>query len=73
MKKIDGKTRRVKYWVAKLNEKAAVMEKTPFTEVLIKTFLNSKEAQQLCSKLNRGSGFNGYTPNFLLDKKKEMV
>jgi hypothetical protein len=38
------------------------------TEILIKENLDKKSARDLCRKLNLGSGFNGWTPMFFLEK-----
>lgn len=44
---------------------------TDTTEVVnLKTFNQKDEAKQFMRKLNGGSGFNGWTPNFFLNEVK---
>ena len=37
---------------------------------VIQVCLNEAKANELCRKLNLGSGFQGWTPTFMLPKKK---
>jgi hypothetical protein len=43
------------------------IKETP-TEHVIKKFKNIKNAKTFCNKLNRGMGFDGYTPDFLFKR-----
>ena len=38
------------------------------TNNIIKKTKNYKNAKTLCNKLNKGFGFDGYTPDFLLNR-----
>ena len=38
------------------------------TDQIIDTFIFEDEAQEYCKFLQSGGGFNGFTPNFMLNK-----
>lgn len=38
------------------------------TDVLIELEKTEKETRDICRKMNLGSGFNGWTPNFFIKK-----
>jgi hypothetical protein len=42
------------------------------TEQIIKTFKTLKEAKSYMRSLNLGSGFDGWTPRFMLKKVADM-
>ena len=49
-------------------EDRKVIEKA--TGRVIEICRNIAKAKQICGKLNAGSGFNGWTPDFFLTKKR---
>jgi hypothetical protein len=65
---------KAKYAVNKIAKNSvAVVENTPFEKVVVKIFKNEKTAQEFCTRLNKGFGFAGFTPQFIVDKEKQKV
>ena len=54
------------YSYIEIENEVAIRENT--TNQLINTVLTKEKAKEICSKLNNGSGFNGYTPSFITKK-----
>jgi hypothetical protein len=59
-----------KYEVQKIGKKFAVCEFAEYNDVIVQTFDKEKPARELVSKLQNGSGFNGFTPPFFATRKK---
>ena len=43
------------------------------TDVVINLKYAEKKARDLCRKMNLGSGFNGFTPDFFANLKGEQI
>jgi hypothetical protein len=56
------------YVVKEVNGKFNILEKE--SETLIELECDEKHARDVCRKLNLGSGFNGWTPSFVAEKRK---
>ena len=60
------------YKVIENDKQFRVVERRSETneELTIRTFLEKEEARKFSRSLNFGAGFDGWTPNFFLDKVK---
>ncbi len=60
------------YEVLPLNGTFLVVENTPHGQQIIKRFTSVTPARKFAAKLNKGHGFEGWTPLFLLDKWEQV-
>lgn len=56
------------YKIRKINGKIAVVEEQ--TKLIMQFFSENKEAQKLANKLNKGLGFNGWSPTFITTRER---
>jgi hypothetical protein len=50
------------YYASKENDSFDIIEKETDMKIVLQT--SKLRAQELCKKLNKGSGFKGFTPDF---------
>lgn len=57
----------MKYYASKIDGYFDIVEKETDVRIVLKT--SKERANDICKNLNKGSGFNGFTPDFFAANK----